>query len=867
MFGRLWEHIGIRSMDSQSNSASYLSAAQKGKTARRFNPGHWFYLALFALCLIVFLDAPILAITWSTKPFIGFVVEQTLVVSGNTGKGWINPSVGLGHPQRVIQVGDKAVHTPDDYYLVLSALRVGEVTEVWTVLPDGETRTFPSIEVGRFPTADLIRLFWLPYLVGLAYVAVGAWVYRMRGLTLAVRAFTFFSVCAGLVNGLLFDLSTTHAAPFLWTVGISQIGGALISLGLVFPEEWAPVKRWPAVRLLPYSISIILMVWGVVVVNSKVDPWAYITAWRFSYVYAALGIFIFLGIMLYRQATVRSDIARQQARIVLWGSLLAFGPVSIYLGAPLLRMNVLWNPAIFTPFLLLFPISIGISILRYRLWDIDVIINRTLVYSLLTVLLAAIYFGSVFALYKIFRTLTGLASDLASVASTLVIVAVFTPLRKNLQNFIDSRFYRRKYDAAKTLSAFSQTLRDEVDLLALVDHLQVVIGETIMPSHVQTWLRSGSGYRVGPGYRVGQTNHESPRELANPMQAVAEIPLQDPVIGFFSKASYAAEIEGLDLVSPGLETLKSTGVEIVVPLVTHGELVAWISLGPRLSSQEYSADDRALLSNLAVQAAPAVHVAQLVAEQQAEALQRERLEHEMNVARRIQHALLPKELPKLEDWRLAAYYQPARAVGGDFYDFVSFEGGRMGLFIGDVTDKGVPAALVMATTRTLLRAVALGTLSPGQVLERVNNLLMPDIPANMFVTCLVVILDPASGRLQYANAGHNVPYRRTRDGVTELHATGMPLGLFADMFYEEKELVIEPGDCVIFYSDGLVEAHNNQREMFGSERLQTLLGEGFEDSQTMIDCLINELQTFTGKDWEQEDDITLVGLKRSPWKS
>jgi serine phosphatase RsbU (regulator of sigma subunit) len=717
-------------------------------------------------------------------------------------------------------------------------------------------------------------MFWLPYFVGLAYLAVGAWVYRIRGLTLPVRAFTFFSVCAALANGLLFDLSTTHAAPFLWTVAISQIGGALISLGLVFPEEWAPVKRWPVMRLLPYIISIILMVWGVAVVNSKENPWAYITAWRFSYVYAALAIFIFLGIMLYRQATARSDIARQQARIVLWGSLLAFGPVSIYLGAPLLRMNVLWNPAIFTPFLLIFPISIGISILRYRLWDIDVIINRTLVYSLLTVLLAAIYFGSVFALYEIFSNLIGQASELASVAATLVIVAVFTPLRKNLQNFIDSRFYRRKYDTAKTLSAFSQTLRDEVDLPALVKNLQVVIGETIMPAYVQTWLRSGSGYRVGSaervglgdqvgvGDQVGETNGESPLELANPMQAVAEIPIQDPVIDFFSKAAYAAEIEGFDLVSPGLETLKTMGVEMVVPLVTHGELVGWISLGPRLSGQEYSADDRALLSNLAVQAAPAVHVAQLVVEQQAEVLRRERLEHEMNVARRIQHALLPKELPKLEDWRLAAYYQPARAVGGDFYDFVSFEDGRTGLFIGDVTDKGVPAALVMATTRTLLRAVALEALSPGQVLERVNNLLMPDIPANMFVTCLVAILDPASGRLQYANAGQNLPYRRTRDGVSELHATGMPLGLFADMFYEEKEVVIEPGDCVIFYSDGLVEAHNNQRQMFGSERVQILLGEGFEDGQTIIDCLLNELQSFTGKDWEQEDDITLVGLKR-----
>lgn len=845
-------------MDSQNISASNLPAARKEKAAQRFNPGHWFYLALFAVCLLVFLDAPILATSWSTRPFVGFLVEQTLVVSASTGKGWINPAMQLVYPQRVIQLGDKAVQTPEDYYLAVSELSVGDVIEVRTISPDGTTRVFPYIEVKRFPTADMIRLFWLPYLVGLAYVVVGAWVYGLRGLTLAVRAFTFFSVCAALVNGLLFDLSTTHAAPFLWTVAIAQIGGALISLGMVFPEEWAPVKRWPAIRLLPYSISILLMVWGLVALNSREDPWAYITAWRFTYVYAAIGIFTFLGIMFYRQATAHSDIARQQARIVLWGSLLAFGPVGVYLGAPMLGINMMWNPAIFTPFLLLFPISIGVSIMRYRLWDIDVIINRTLVYSLLTVLLAAIYFGSVFALYEIFRTLTGQASALASVAATLVIVAIFTPLRRILQNFIDSRFYRRKYDMAKTLSAFSQTLRDEVDLPALIDHLQAVICETIMPAQVQTWLRSGLGYRVG------QPNHELSQEPANPTQAVSEIPVQDPVIGFFSNAANAAEINDLDLESPGLETLKSIGVEMVVPLVTHGELVGWIGLGPRLSGQEYSADDRALLSNLAVQAAPAVHVAQLVAEQQAEALQRERLEHEMDVARRIQLALLPKELPKLEDWRLAAYYQPARAVGGDFYDLVSFADGRLGLFIGDVTDKGVPAALVMATTRTLLRAVTLETLSPGQVLERVNNLLLPDIPANMFVTCLVAILDPASGRLRFANAGQNLPYRRTRDGVAELHASGMPLGLFAEMLYEEKEVVIEPGECVIFYSDGLVEAHNNQREMFSSDRLQTLMKEGFEDSQTMIDCMLHELQAFTGTDWEQEDDITLVGLKRSP---
>jgi serine phosphatase RsbU (regulator of sigma subunit)/anti-sigma regulatory factor (Ser/Thr protein kinase) len=342
-----------------------------------------------------------------------------------------------------------------------------------------------------------------------------------------------------------------------------------------------------------------------------------------------------------------------------------------------------------------------------------------------------------------------------------------------------------------------------------------------------------------------------------------DIAPNDPIVAYFLSAPAAVEINRLQLDSPALKALKAAGVQLVIPLVSQGELVGLLNLGPRLSEQDYSADDRGLLNTLATQAAPALRVAQLVQEQQAEIRARERLEQELRVARLIQQTLLPKDLPALPGWELAAYYQPARAVGGDFYDFLSFADGRLGLVIGDVTDKGVPAALVMATTRSILRAAAQGEADPGQVLERTNNLLCPDIPPKMFVTCLYAILDPASGRLRYANAGHDLPYQRhASGGTTELRATGMPLGLMPGMRYEECETTLAPGDSLLLYSDGLVEAHNPQREMFGFPRLMEMIGEHVGGKE-LIDFLLDQLGAFVGGGWEQEDDVTLVTLQRT----
>jgi predicted ester cyclase len=248
--------------------------------------------------------------------------------------------------------------------------------------------------------------------------------------------------------------------------------------------------------------------------------------------------------------------------------------------------------------------------------------------------------------------------------------------------------------------------------------------------------------------------------------------------------------------------------------------------------------------------------------------ERERIEQELQVARRIQHALLPKEVPTLEGWHISPFYQPAREVGGDFYDFHLLSEGRLGVVVGDATGKGVPAALVMSTTCGMLQlaARALDSSSPGEVLAQVNETLFARIPANMFVTCFYCILDPKSASLTCANAGHDLPYLWYGGNAEDLRARGMPLGLMPGMSYEEKEIELDSGQGVFFYSDGLIEAHDPKGEMFGFPRLRALVAEHGEGG-SLGDFCLEKLYSFVGEGWEQEDDKTLLTLRRSPTQS
>ncbi|MBE3118050.1 MAG: SpoIIE family protein phosphatase, partial [Candidatus Atribacteria bacterium] len=250
---------------------------------------------------------------------------------------------------------------------------------------------------------------------------------------------------------------------------------------------------------------------------------------------------------------------------------------------------------------------------------------------------------------------------------------------------------------------------------------------------------------------------------------------------------------------------------------------------------------------------------------QREMVTRERLEHEVHLARQIQKTFLPEHLPEIAGWNLAATWITARQVGGDFYDVFELPGGRLGLFIADVSDKGIPAALFMALTRTLVRAVVYDTPSPADAMRRVNALIIPDNRQGMFVTAVYGVLTLESGEFTYANAGHNPPIwlcgvKRTMES---LRRTGAALGIIEDVPMEDRTITLELDDFLLLYTDGLTEAFSPDDETYGEERLQQVL-EAAEaaTARGVLDVLEASVKRFMGP-LPPADDLTMLGVKRT----
>lgn len=493
----------------------------------------------------------------------------------------------------------------------------------------------------------------------------------------------------------------------------------------------------------------------------------------------------------------------------------------------------------------LLPVLLSLATAQFRGYNLKALFTGTLVYLALTACLTVIYY-SIIVLGPAFIQQNN--SRIIAIATAVAWTIMFEPVRMFVQRRIERRFNMRNQETDRAIHAFTSTLREEIDLDVLRQRFMAIISQTMQPYSLSLWIRT-SQRQQEPSNSIEETG-------------IAD---DDPLLPYLVEHSGTSEIDHLQFDSPTLDELKRRSADLILPLASQGELISLLILGPHLKGEPYTLEERALLDTLAPQVAPALRVAQLVQERQLEARERDRIEQELSTARAIQQAFLPKEVPVLPGWQLAPYYQPAREVGGDFYDFLPFEDGRLGLVIGDVTGKGVPAALVMSTVQTMLRTTAQDALSPGVVLARVNDLLSARIPPGMFVTCFFALLDPPSGRLCYANAGHDLPYHQQKGSVSPLWATGMPLGMMPDRQYDVYEATITPGESLLFYSDGLVEAHNINREMFDTPRLKSILttyGEPRGNDTSLIDVLLHELRCFTGEDWVQEDDVTLMLLHR-----
>lgn len=462
-----------------------------------------FILGSFAVAVVAFLAAPFLALPWSRQPFPGFLVEQTLVVQPVISAEWSGVQAGIAYPQRITRAAAQPLTSARDLDATLATRKAGEKILVFARLPDGKQKIFPAFPLTAFPPGDMLRLFWLPYVVGAVYLGIGAWIYRLRGNTRPGATLALFCTVTALTSALIFDAMTTHVMTVVWSVAVALVGGALIELALRFPEEWSEVTRRPWLSFMPFVVSLGLAAWAVFAYIFPTDPWTYIIPRSTGFRYASAGIVVFQLVMLYRAVQGSSPLVRRQARLVTVGSAIAFTPVMIWLVLPLFGVSVEFDPALFLPPLLVFPVAVGLAILRYRLWEVDSIVNHAFVYGLLTAILAGVFAAMITFTQRMFLNVTGQQSDLAIVITSLIVAATFTPLKAAIEGFV-TRQFRDTYDQTRGLRLYS----DQVEAFVTMSDPRLITRRLLEDAVRSLKAQSGAVFLIVDGrpervYSVG----------------------------------------------------------------------------------------------------------------------------------------------------------------------------------------------------------------------------------------------------------------------------------------------------------------------------------------------------------------------------
>lgn len=546
--------------------------------------------------------------------------------------------------------------------------------------------------------------------------------------------------------------------------------------------------------------------------------------------------------------------------------------------------------------LAVFPLTFGYVVVKDRVFGIKVILRRGLQYALLSrgfrlvqiaLIFLIIYFGVQSAATTIF---VGAGIGLVSTSTTLLTVGAVVGLRKvsePVMRAIDRRFFREAYDARQILSSLSRAVRD---LAAKPEQLTELVAEQISrslhPNHVALFLRpepasddppsadfkcvrflqrlDGDGGRisVSPGDLSQLTMPAGaliPRHLAaSQRHETIEIYPDRPRATTSALVPAAAQA---DLLAE-TDLVYRLGTRLVVPLRTASGLIGFMSLGEKLSEEPYSREDKEMLLTVAEQMSIALDYAQLVRR----VAEQEKLNRELEIAKDVQVRLFPQVHPQMRTLEYSAACHAARGVAGDYYDFLLVGDGRLGLAIGDVSGKGIGAALLMASLQAFLRSNAPHRGEQvQQLLADINRLMSDNTDHNKYATFFYALYDDASRALTYVNAGHNPPmlFRPTpgQDAPAELlrlDRGGLAVGMFPVVAYEQETVHLKTGDILVLYTDGVSEAMNTAQDEFGEERIEHVVRRAAGLSAAEIrDQVLLELTGFVG-DAPQYDDVTLV---------
>ena len=653
----------------------------------------------------------------------------------------------------------------------------------------------------------------------------------------------------------------------------------MMLFGIYFPDRWTFDRKFPWVKwlfIVPLglvTICEIAITVGVVESYKSIAPLFNLLRpyQKIIFIYSMLPISIFFFALFSKLAETSNPDARRRLKLLTTGTSISLAPLFILVVVGIVRGKGTMedvSPWLTVPALLLlflFPLTLAYVIVVQRAMDVRVAIRQGVQYAFARngVRVMQIVFSSVI----IFVAGSLVASSSANRPQKILVLALgvmlvfrIQKISEHLRSAIDRRFFREAYDAEQILSDLSEKVRTIVETRPLLETVAQRISDSLHVPRVALMLKENGAYR--PAHALG---YDAPPPVAFPEQAATVKQLRaarEPV------HVYADDTDSWVYKAPGIENgeremLQKLDTQLLLPLAVKENLPGFISLGPKQSEEPYSHMDLRLLQSVATQTGLALENSQLTEAIAMEVAQRERLNREVEIAREVQERLFPQNLPQVDGLDYCGACRPALGVGGDYYDFLMLPGGNFGIAIGDVSGKGIAAALLMASLQASLRGQAvMGTNNLAELMSTVNRLVYDASAENRYATFFYAQYEPETRSLTYVNAGHNPPViLRPVDGkkeVLRLEAGGVVVGLLPDFPYQQESVTLERGDLLVGFTDGISEAMNPAEEEWGEERMIEALKTCDQlRAAEIIERIVKAADEFAAGA-KQHDDMTLV---------
>jgi sigma-B regulation protein RsbU (phosphoserine phosphatase) len=766
---------------------------------------------------------------------------------------------GLRKGDRIVSIDGIPCATFKDASDCMAGQRPGE-TVTYGIVRNGQEIIVPVV-LANTPLSEIVRKLSV-LVVGISFVAIGLLVYFKRSDRVAL-VFCLFCLAFGFF---LTGIATAGPGPpaGLHRYAFSDLLELLppvlfLHFFLLFPERRGILDRYPRLEYLIYAPAILLFAISVyfnIVVYSlgrgygdALGVFRSVTALHF-FAFVILGLAAFF----YAYRHVRAESMRRKLHLVVWGTIVGIVPiVSITIILSIRpELEIPGETLAFLP-LVLVPIAFGHAIVRYGLLDLEIVFKKSLVYTLLVAALASIYFVVVYGIGRLASRFIGSPQLPFSIVSIFVITLLISPLRSRLKLAVDRLFFRQEYNYRTVLKQVSHSLAGIISLESLVSYLGIRVGEVLRARTAVVFLLDEKVGRHTPryGFRV---NHTMLSGFDDDGALCAHLKRVKTTLNVEREL---ASNRPVPITQAEAETLLSIESALVVPFVFKSALLGFISIGRKESDEFFSSTDIELLETLCDQVSLAIENAKLYLE----TVEKQKMEKELEVAREIQHRLLPKVFPDIPCLRTHAVNIPSKHVGGDYFDLIPMDGEKVAVVIADVSGKGVPAALLMASLQSSLRGEVAAERPPSDIISTLNKVIFDHTSGGTFVTIFYGVINLARGTISYCNAGHPPPLVIEESGkMTRLDQTDIVIGIDDGPVYRDTTADIHPGDLLFLYTDGITDELDENDAPYGEKRLEeTLLQVHRGALEDIVTTVHDGVLRHTGG--KAQDDLTVLALR------